>query len=69
MATADGGFDAAAACFRERMKEAVPTFISWERGRALIVDNWRVLHGRAGGTGEDAGVRRLERVLVAESKT
>jgi alpha-ketoglutarate-dependent taurine dioxygenase len=50
----------------ERLLESVlatagATPISWRRGKALIVDNWRCLHGRPPASDRE---RVLERVLV-----
>ena len=68
MAAAAPSFGAAAVHFGEKLKDAARTSIRWEPGLALLVDNWRVLHGRAVGTGDDAGIRRLDRVLVSEGE-
>jgi alpha-ketoglutarate-dependent taurine dioxygenase len=38
--------------------------VKWQRGDVLVVDNWRMLHARAPGGSDDAGIRRLERILV-----
>ncbi len=51
----------------ERLNERLPreqleSRVTWKRRRALVVDNWRVLHGRE--SVEAAPGRRLERILV-----
>lgn len=38
--------------------------ISWVPRSAIIIDNWRVLHGRGGSDGNDSTVRSLERLEV-----
>lgn len=48
----------------ERLKAAVATSISWSLGDVLVIDNWRVFHGREDATGDDG--RSLLRVLVKE---
>ncbi|CUJ49197.1 TauD/TfdA family dioxygenase [Achromobacter kerstersii] len=45
-----------------RLAEAVPELHYWRRGDILIIDNWRVLHGR--GPSEQGSGRRLARVLI-----
>lgn len=42
---------------------ALTTRIRWRRGRVLVIDNWRVLHGRGEAACED-GQRTLMRVYV-----
>lgn len=37
--------------------------IDWTEGQVVIIDNWRILHGRTDPVGSDGG-RVLERVLV-----
>lgn len=39
--------------------------IDWAQGRILIIDNWRILHGRASSKEEDSD-RELIRVLIEE---
>jgi hypothetical protein len=45
-----------------RIEAARSTRIEWARGDALVVDNWKVLHGRDGADGDDD--RLLLRALV-----
>ena len=66
MLVAAQGFGPPAARFVESLAGLVPIAIEWDSRLALIVDNWRMLHGRASASGADAGIRRLERVLVTE---
>jgi hypothetical protein len=42
----------------DSLATAIPISIDWEQGRLLVIDNWRVLHGRAA-LPEDSG-----RVLI-----
>lgn len=59
-ATAKGGM--AADVLNERLEAVRPIRIAWAEGDVLIVDNWKVLHGREGA--EDDEDRTLLRVLV-----
>lgn len=45
-----------------RLSQAPPISHRWQRGDLLVIDNWRVLHGR-GPTKEGSG-RRLARILI-----
>jgi alpha-ketoglutarate-dependent taurine dioxygenase len=59
--------DAAHEGLSDRLEHALvalePEAHDWEPGIVLIIDNWRVLHGRGKCTGSDFG-RTLERVVV-----
>lgn len=45
---------------------ALPTVkVHWEEGHGVVLDNWRLVHGRAAAAADDAGERQLDRVLVA----
>jgi len=37
----------------------------WDVNTALVLDNWRTLHGRAGGAMESDDERILERIVVS----
>src|SRR5207237_268773 len=41
--------------------------IHWVINRTLVLDNWRLLHGRSIGHGTGRSKRRLQRVLVTET--
>jgi alpha-ketoglutarate-dependent taurine dioxygenase len=60
-------FDEAHKGLLDRLEHALialePETHYWEPGIVLIIDNWRVLHGRGKCTGSDFG-RSLERVVV-----
>jgi alpha-ketoglutarate-dependent taurine dioxygenase len=45
-----------------RLARASPEMHQWQRGNILIIDNWRVLHGR--GPSEAGTGRRLARILI-----
>lgn len=45
-----------------RLRRATPINHQWQRGDLLVIDNWRVLHGR-GPTNQGSG-RRLARILI-----
>lgn len=53
---------AALQLMERRLAGAVPEVHYWRRGDILIIDNWRVLHGR--GPSEQGSGRRLARVLT-----
>lgn len=40
--------------------------ISWNYGRAVIFDNWRVMHGRGASNSSDCKRRKLVRILVSD---
>lgn len=46
----------------ERIARAEPVRHDWRRGDILVIDNWRMLHGRASAQG--ASGRRLARVMI-----
>ncbi|MDO9461534.1 MAG: TauD/TfdA family dioxygenase, partial [Alphaproteobacteria bacterium] len=46
----------------ERLTGCTPQSHEWRRGDILVIDNWRVLHGR-GPSGNGSG-RRLARILI-----
>lgn len=48
---------------RRCLESEAPEHFMWTEGRVLIIDNWRVLHGRGTSAREDFG-RILERVIV-----
>jgi alpha-ketoglutarate-dependent taurine dioxygenase len=58
--------DAAFAHLPEALAEVIaassPIGIEWKPDKVCIIDNWRMLHGRASGEEDDG--RRLERVLL-----
>lgn len=39
--------------------------IIWDYGRAVIFDNWRVMHGRGASSADDVGRRKLIRILIS----
>jgi hypothetical protein len=43
--------------------------IDWTDGRVLVLDNWRVLHGRGPANVAVKKQRALERVLIADDTT
>ena len=47
---------------QRRLSAGVPYIHQWRRGDILVIDNWRILHGRAP-TDQGAG-RRLARILI-----
>lgn len=47
---------------RRRISEARPLVHNWLKGGILIIDNWRMLHGR--GPSERGSGRRLARILI-----
>ena len=59
-ATADG--HEASRILQERIAASFPTRIDWTRGKLVILDNWRLLHGREAAEGDEDRV--LLRVLV-----
>jgi alpha-ketoglutarate-dependent taurine dioxygenase len=66
MRPADPEFAEAATLLATSIRQLPRQSITWEPGLSLILDNWRVLHGRGDGAERDAGVRRLERIAVSE---
>lgn len=52
----------ALALIEDRIAAAPPQFHHWRRGDTLIIDNWRVLHGRS--SSDRGSGRRLARILI-----
>ncbi|MEQ1716633.1 MAG: TauD/TfdA family dioxygenase [Hyphomicrobium sp.] len=46
----------------DRLADASPNTHQWRRGDILIIDNWRVLHGR--GPSQQGSGRQLARILI-----
>lgn len=46
----------------QRLAEGFPEVHHWRRGDILIIDNWRILHGR--GISEQGTNRHLARILI-----
>jgi hypothetical protein len=67
MTLADPSFSAGATTLREALERLVPQLVEWEPDLTLVIDNWRMLHGRGTTKVCDAGSRRLQRILVALS--
>jgi hypothetical protein len=65
MTVADQSFVEGALILSEAVKKLEPRVVNWEPELALVIDNWRILHGRGTATAANAGARRLERILVA----
>jgi hypothetical protein len=65
MRVADKVFDEARQVLESALLRAPVNLIAWERGGGLVVDNWRVLHGRQDAGTADMGLRVLHRVLIA----
>jgi hypothetical protein len=57
----------AARLMEKRVADGSPVRVVWEEGTILIVDNWRVLHGREAANGDTDRV--LLRMLVRSTKT
>lgn len=64
--TADGA--AALSVYQAGASRAAAVDVEWRRGDLLVVDNWRVLHGRGSAARRDAG-RTLLRAYVAAGPT
>ena len=47
-----------------RVSDAIPTAVDWTPGKTIVIDNWRILHGRGPGSAEPEH-RILSRVMVA----
>jgi alpha-ketoglutarate-dependent taurine dioxygenase len=65
MTPADVAFMDTAAMLCDHIGKVPPDLVDWDRDLAIVIDNWRVLHGRAPSPTTDTGVRRLERIAVA----
>jgi alpha-ketoglutarate-dependent taurine dioxygenase len=63
MTVADDSFAPAEMVLRRALDDLDPTPIEWEPALTLVVDNWRILHGRPDTRSGDAGKRRLQRIL------
>lgn len=46
----------------DRLTGCTPQFHKWRQGDILIIDNWRVLHGR--GPSDNGSGRSLARILI-----
>jgi alpha-ketoglutarate-dependent taurine dioxygenase len=55
--------EAALSMFEKTRVKALTKEIHWTKGRVVILDNWRVLHGRGGSSMND-GDRVLHRVTT-----
>ena len=66
MVPADPAFAPAATTLNERLHSLEPYVVDWEPDLALVIDNWRILHGRGRSIVRDAGVRRVQRVVIVE---
>jgi alpha-ketoglutarate-dependent taurine dioxygenase len=64
MQPAEQAFVAAGDLMEAAIERASVVALRWEAGDVAVIDNWRMLHGRAAGGVRDVGVRTLERVLV-----
>jgi hypothetical protein len=53
---------AALKLLKQRLALVSPDIHEWRRGDILIIDNWRVLHGR--GPADHGSGRRLVRILI-----
>jgi hypothetical protein len=49
----------------ECLESAQPIQLDWQSSTVLIIDNWRVLHGRTGGAMASDAERVIERILVS----
>jgi alpha-ketoglutarate-dependent taurine dioxygenase len=67
MVPAAKAFMAAKSVLEDAFAHAETVVVRWQRNSGLILDNWRMLHAREASDGSDAGVRVLERVLIAET--
>jgi alpha-ketoglutarate-dependent taurine dioxygenase len=64
MTPADPTFIQAGELFDHALETSTSLRLDWEPNEVAVIDNWRILHGRAGGDDRDTDSRRLERVLV-----
>lgn len=62
MEAVDARGQAAIKMVEERLTRSSPTLHHWITGEILVIDNWRVLHGRT--SAEGAVGRRLSRMLI-----
>jgi hypothetical protein len=49
-------------------KQRKPIRVDWEPSLALIIDNWRILHGRGRSLRDDSRSRCLQRVLIFDNE-
>lgn len=64
MTPADPAFICAGELFEQALRQVAHLRLEWQRDDVVIFDNWRMLHARGDGDGRDAGLRRLQRILV-----
>jgi hypothetical protein len=64
MTSASSQGNEAVRMIEKRFAASRPVRIEWARGNVLIVDNWRILHGRESSDGDDEKV--LLRVLTID---
>ena len=64
MSPADPAFTFAGELFEQALNQAPHVRLEWQRDDLVIVDNWRMMHGRTAAKGRDVGLRRLQRILV-----
>lgn len=65
MTLAHRGFVRSRRLIESALEHTEPARIAWTAGWALIVDNWRILHGRDRSLVDDSATRCLERVWIA----
>lgn len=46
----------------DRLAQCAPVYHYWQNGDVMVIDNWRVLHGRASAVGSHG--RRLARIMI-----
>jgi L-asparagine oxygenase len=64
MRPADPAFNEAASTLARGISQLIQDTVEWEASLTLVIDNWRVLHGRGPEITADRGLRRLERIAV-----
>jgi hypothetical protein len=64
MTAADPTFAAAGDVLEAAIEASDHVRLSWQADDVVVFDNWRILHARGTARGSDAGVRRLQRILV-----
>jgi hypothetical protein len=65
MIPADVAFVDTAMMLSDQIGKIARDHVDWDRDLTIVIDNWRVVHGRASSAVADTGVRRLERIAVA----
>jgi hypothetical protein len=65
MSVANDTFEPVARMLEQRLDRLERLPFAWEPTLTLIVDNWRILHGRQTSSVDDRSTRRLQRVLIA----